>query len=98
MTLVLIIMLIGIFCGYLIRNHKRIKVFNDKLTNIAIYALLLLLGISVGANKTIIQNIHYLGITALIITMGSISGSVFILWFIYKRVFISKQKTINNEK
>lgn len=92
MAIVLLLMLAGILCGYLFRNYEKFKLINDRLTGIAIYALLFLLGISVGTNKTIIQNIHVLGINALIITTGSIIGSVVFLWFIYIKSFLGKDK------
>lgn len=87
MITVLLLMLAGMLTGFALRKNSRILKVNEKLTSIAIYILLFLLGISVGLNKTIIQHLDKIGIQALIITFGAISGSVIALWMIYRLWF-----------
>jgi uncharacterized membrane protein YbjE (DUF340 family) len=83
MITVLLVMLAGIAIGLVINRFPKVIRANDKLISWAIYLLLLLLGISVGLNQTIIQNLDKIGVQAAIITLGAISGSVLTLWLIY---------------
>ena len=91
MITVLLIMLAGILTGFAINKYPRAIKVNDKLISWAIYMLLFLLGISVGLNKTIVQNLDKIGIQALIITIGAISGSVLALWIVYRLLFEEEQ-------
>lgn len=88
---VLITMIAGIITGVLIHRKDHLVKINDQLITMAIYVLLFLLGISVGLNKIIVQNIGTLGFQALIITTGAITGSVLISWMVYKVFFKEKQ-------
>ena len=87
MTIILVLMLAGILTGLILNNYPAIVKINEKLLNLAIYSLLLLLGIGVGSNEKIIGNIYTLGFQALIITLGAITGSVLLCWLIYKTFF-----------
>lgn len=91
MVTVLLVMLAGILIGFAINRFPRLIKLNDRFISYAIYLLLALLGISVGLNKTIIQNLDKIGVQALIITIGAIAGSVFTLWVVY-RVFFNSEK------
>lgn len=62
--------------GFIFRKYKRLSGGLDKAVSYAIYLLLFLLGITVGQNKTIIQNFHLIGLKALLITLASIAGSI----------------------
>jgi uncharacterized membrane protein YbjE (DUF340 family) len=87
MTTVIVVMLAGIFIGFAINRFPKVIRANDKMISWAIYLLLFLLGISVGLNKTIIQNLDKIGLQAAIITLGAISGSVLSLWLVYRLWF-----------
>lgn len=87
MTIILILMLAGILLGLALGKNPIILKINEKLLNVAIYILLLLLGISVGSNDKIIDNLYNIGLQALIITIGAIAGSVALCWIIYKTFF-----------
>ncbi len=90
MFTVLTLMTIGIALGFAIQNKTKIVKSIDPIINIAIYALLLLLGISVGVNETIISNLETLGIQALLLTLGGVTGSVVLAIFTYKIFFKTK--------
>lgn len=87
MITVLLIMFAGILTGFAINRYPLAIKVNDKLISWAIYLLLFLLGISVGLNKTIVQNLDKIGFQVLIITVGAISGSVLALWIVYRVLF-----------
>lgn len=87
MGIILGLMLTGIITGFFLDKYPAIVKLNDKLLNLAIYCLLLLLGIAVGSNGKIISNIYSLGLQALVITAGAVAGSVLMCWLIYKIFF-----------
>ena len=87
MAIILGLMLVGIVTGYFLEKFPALVKTNEKLLNLAIYCLLLLLGLAVGSNGKIISNIYSLGFQALIITLGAITGSILACWLIYKTFF-----------
>lgn len=91
MLTVIIVMAIGVFTGYLIRTRKRWVKLADKLTMWAIYLLLFLLGIAIGANEVIVKNLPALGFKALLISLGGVLGSVMVAWLAYRLCFASKK-------
>lgn len=91
MLTVLAIMFGGMVVGYFIRNKPVWVKLNDRFTMWAIYLLLFLMGISIGSNKTIISNLANLGVTALIITVGTVLGSIIVAWIGY-RVWFKKRE------
>jgi len=86
MIVILVVLTAGIILGFLMRNHERMIRTADRIMNGTIYLLLFLLGLSVGANETIISNIHTIGVRALVLTVGAIVGSV-IVSYIVSRLF-----------
>jgi uncharacterized membrane protein YbjE (DUF340 family) len=76
-------MFVGIAIGYIIRARKQLVKVVDKLTMWSIYLLLLLLGIAIGANEVIVKNLPKLGLQALVISIGGVTGSVLLAWLVY---------------
>lgn len=95
MLIVIGIMFFGITVGLLLRNKPPKPL--PKLINVVIYLLLFFLGISVGVNDMIIKNLHTLGVQALIITIGALTGSIAFSWLVY-RYFFSKSAPSLNKK
>lgn len=85
------IMTIGILLGILIRKKQVLVRINDKLTTWSIYLLLLLIGISIGSNKTIVDNLHTLGIQAFLITLGGVIGSIILAWITFRLFFKNRR-------
>ena len=83
MLRVILIMTSGMLLGYLFRNQKWIKNAVGHIITWAIYLLLLLLGISVGTNETIIRNLGTIGINAFLLTIGAVVGSIMVSWYTY---------------
>jgi uncharacterized membrane protein YbjE (DUF340 family) len=99
MTAVLILMISGIILGLATGKYSQVLYINERLLNFAIYILLLLLGIAVGSNEKIINNLYLIGFQALIITIGAIAGSVILCWLIYKTFFhVKPSSTIYPKK
>lgn len=83
MTLILALAL-GVLTGFLLRRfHKPHKVANAA-THATIYVLLFLLGLAVGGNAAIVNNLHRLGLQALMLTLGSVLGSVALSALLYR--------------
>ena len=87
MIKILSFLVAGIIIGLFIQNKEKLIKINDKLMTWAIFALLFLLGISVGLNDTIMDNLDTIGLKALIITIGAIIGSVVVAWIIFPILF-----------
>ncbi|MDA3778745.1 MAG: LysO family transporter [Bacteroidales bacterium] len=96
MITVLLIMIAGMLAGMLFRDKKKIILINEKLTTWAIYILLFLLGISIGTNKTIINNLENIGFQALVITIGALAGSLITALICYNLFFKKKTQISNN--
>ncbi|WP_430813224.1 LysO family transporter [Carboxylicivirga sp. RSCT41] len=77
----------GIVIGFLIRFRKQLRDYVEKGITIMIWALLLLLGIAIGANEQIIENMHVIGGKAVVVTIGGIAGSIACSYMVYRRFF-----------
>jgi uncharacterized membrane protein YbjE (DUF340 family) len=92
MFTVVLIMAAGILAGFAARNYKFLLKAIDPIIAWAIYILLFLLGISIGVNDKIINNLDSVGLTALTLTLGAISGSVFIAYLTFILFFNDNEK------
>lgn len=72
--------------GYFIRNVSLTK-YVGAVIGFIILLLLFFLGISVGSNEQVIKNFSSIGLDALIITLGGISGTVLCAWWVYEKFF-----------
>jgi uncharacterized membrane protein YbjE (DUF340 family) len=91
MTEILIIMLAGIFIGFLFKKKRSLINAADQLAGLSIYLLLFLLGLSIGNNEIIIKNFARIGLTSVILTISGITGSVFFSYITYKYFFMSDE-------
>ncbi|MFI3280387.1 MAG: LysO family transporter [Rikenellaceae bacterium] len=86
MFIIIAIIIVGILIGTQIRSDKAPAV-TSKLLFIIVHVLLLVMGIVVGGNETIVNNLSTIGLKAFIITFGSFMGSVICAAIIYRYVF-----------
>lgn len=93
MITVLVIMITGIIIGFFINGKAKLIKINDKLITWAIYLLLFLFGIGVGINDKIVENIHTIGLQAIVITIGALLGSLICAYIVYKFFFEKTKKT-----
>ena len=91
MITVLLILALGIGVGYLIREKENWIKWNDRFTTWSIYLLLFLLGISVGLNDKIMNNLDTIGVKALYLTLGAVGGSIILALIVY-RLFFKEEK------
>ncbi len=92
MFIVLAIIAIGIVIGSLIRSPKATKLFSG-LLNYIIYLLLLVMGIVVGGNEHIVNNLSTIGLRALIISSGATLGSITLALILYR--YINRKNECN---
>ena len=86
MIIVISLMVCGIILGYAFKE-RNLK-FVQKLINYAIF-LLLFLGITVGANGEVMNNLDSIGLEALLITLAAITGSALCAWGVYHFFFMT---------
>lgn len=87
---ILLVLSAGIITGLLIIRKPFLHKVNNELMNWAIYLLLFMLGISVGTNREVIENISKIGFEAIIIAIASIAGSVLLSALLFKVLFRQK--------
>lgn len=85
------IMFCGIGIGFILRRKPMVKGRVERLIMPVIYLLLFTMGISVGANQDVMQNISTLGVEALIITLGAVAGSIIAALIVF-RLFFKKYR------
>lgn len=75
MFTIISIMFVGIGIGYVLRNLQFLQKI-EKSTSLTIFLLLFVLGISIGSNSLIINNLGRFGWQAAILATLSILGSM----------------------
>ena len=79
-------MFLGIGIGYGLRNWTILQK-TEKTISITIFLLLFLLGISVGSNELIINNLAAFGWQAAILAFSATCGSILASWMVLKFFF-----------
>ena len=85
------IMFGGIAIGYLLRKVEFLQKIGKPISY-TILLLLFLLGISVGANEAIINNLTTLGGQAFLIALAGTVGSVLAAWCVYHFFFEERRR------
>lgn len=91
MVEILVIMALGILCGFLIRRKDNIIKLVEPLLSWSVYILLFLIGIGVGVNKIVVERLGVIGYQALALTVGAVLGSSLLALLCYK-LFFNKKK------
>ena len=80
------IMLFGVLVGYLFRNHE-ITQKTERTISLTIFAMLFILGLSVGSNDSIVANLYDYGSQAFILALFGLGGSILFSGIVYKMFF-----------
>lgn len=83
MITVLLIMIAGIAFGWLIQKRKKVVKFINSSIIWIIFLLLFFMGIAVGGNPEIMQNLPTIGLKGLILSVAAVLGSVILAWAVY---------------
>lgn len=74
---ILLLLLIGTGIGFMLRNSATLVHGIEKSTRYTIFLLLFIFGISIGSNRSIIDNLGSVGLEAFAIAFLGIAGSFF---------------------
>lgn len=91
------IMFGGIVVGYMLRKVEILQHIGKPISW-TIYALLLFLGVAVGLNDTIMDNLETLGIQAIVFATLGTAGSVLAAWGVYHLFFKEKEAQQKNKQ
>ncbi|MEG2017579.1 MAG: lysine exporter LysO family protein [Clostridium sp.] len=76
MTYIIILsVLVGIGCGYFVLPPEIVSSM-DQVTSISLFVLIFLVGIDIGGNKKLFEDLKKLGLKVLIIPFGGVVGSL----------------------
>jgi uncharacterized membrane protein YbjE (DUF340 family) len=87
MIFVALSLIVGISVGFMVRNKNKSLQISNKVSSLLIFILLCLLGISLGRNEAVLDNISIAGLQAIVLTFGGVAGSILISFFIYRYFF-----------
>ena len=88
------VLLLGVFIGRFLRDFSKIQIAINKMVMVVIFLLLFLLGVSIGKNDMILDNLTTLGMQAWWLTLGGVLGSVILAKIVYVKFY----KSIENER
>lgn len=80
------ILIIGVGIGFFLRQHLSLSLIS-KLIMWLIYALLLILGIAVGSNDTIMSNLGTIGLKGAVIALAAVVGSLLMSKLLYHLLY-----------
>ena len=92
MIKVLLIMSFGMAVGYLIRSRKKLLKISNTLILWVIILLLFFMGVSIGSNGAVMNNLDTIGIRGLQLAIVTVLGSAMLAWVVYNFIFKSKKK------
>ncbi len=72
----------GIPLGFALRRQENVIHAVDRCTMWAIYGLLFLLGVSLGSDAELIQQLGTIGVQAFAISLSCLAGSVAAVWLL----------------
>lgn len=83
---VIAVMVIGVVVGRIIKDKRWVKAASDMIIYM-IYLLLFVLGIAVGMNPLVMDNLGTIGVSAAIISAGAVLGSAAMAWLVFRYIF-----------
>ena len=83
---IILIMFLGIGIGYAFKNVSLLQK-TEKSISLTITCLLFILGLSIGSNDLIINNLYTFGWQAAVLATFSLTGSILISWMVYRLFF-----------
>lgn len=84
---VMSVMICGIVAGFLLRKRKRLFILVGRLNLWIILLLMFAMGLAVGGNSEVMDNLGGLGLDAIGIGLGAMAGSVALSVVVYKYLF-----------
>lgn len=88
---ILLALVLGMGVGWLWRRWRRGLQVADRLTTVAVYVLLGLLGVSVGGNGRVMQALGQSGWQAFWLSLGAVVGSIALVWLIGRMLGLERE-------
>lgn len=79
MLILIVLFIVGTGLGFGLRKFGQLAPWVERLTQAVVCVLMVVLGISVGANPQVMQNLAALGGKALALTIGAMTGSILLV-------------------
>lgn len=92
MWFIYISLCMGLIIGATIKENKKYKKTIDILTLISVFALLFVMGINIGTNKEVIDNLGNVGLLALAYSLFTIIGSIIVVYLLTHIIFRGLKK------
>lgn len=89
--IVLLLLIISIFIGVTLRKYQIVSHLG-KTATLTVWLLIFVFGISLGSNKEIVSDSGRMGITAVIVALMGVIGSVFAAWVLKSAIDKSRNK------
>ena len=86
MLTVVLITLLGIFLGYVLRRYRWLQRV-DTTIMLTIFVMLFVLGLTVGSNRYVVENLPSLGGLATLIALAAMTGSAVLVALVYHFFF-----------
>ena len=86
---IILIIVCGVVAGFGLRRWRKLQYINHTIS-FTIWCMLFVLGVSVGQNRSIVNNLWSYGAQALLISVASMLGSAIGAWLLYKFVLNNK--------
>lgn len=77
--IILLILLLSVSIGIMLRKFRILRHLG-KTATLTVWLLIFVFGISLGSNKEIVSDFGRLGITAVIVALMGVAGSVLAAW------------------
>jgi len=85
------IFFLGVVVGTVCKKHHKLFSFSEVLTSVSLYLLLLFLGISIGNNPEIVNNMTLIGLKGILFAVATSLGSILLILPLYL-IFNKKEK------
>ena len=83
---IIAIMLFGVLLGYRFRDAKFTQK-TEKTISLTIISLLFILGLSIGSNDAIVNNLYTYGSQAIVLAVFGLTGSILVSGLVYKFMY-----------
>lgn len=97
LALYLSMAVIGYFFGSRLRSHEALIRWTGRLQTFAIIILIFAMGMRMGANREVVENLNSIGIYALIMTISIISFSILTMTAVRKLMGIDRYGNLRNK-
>ncbi|MFW6324174.1 MAG: LysO family transporter, partial [Desulfovibrionales bacterium] len=89
MILIVFCFALGIALGVMLRGRRKLVRTASHASDVCVFFLLFILGVSIGRNEKVISNLPSMGITALLLSLGAVAGSL-CLTFLVEKIFFGR--------